>query len=552
MKPLLLAITVLISPLFAQEAPSGEIRGRIVQADNGTGIADAEVTLQTLGGPRSASATARSREHRPPLQSTNTGNDGRFEFRGVAPGTYTLAVKQDGFFVETPSGTTDTATVALTLAANTTLEEVSVALSRAGVIAGRVIDSSGHLLPRARIQAFTISYENGAPVLKPAAAKISTDRGEFRLFWLYPGEYLVQAVPPAEFSQHASLKAFHPNVTDLESAARVVVKAGDELTGVDIALPSAETRITARPGKISGQVFSTLPGTAMPAAATLLLLPHGKSDESVARVAGNSDSNTGRFEIGPFPAGSYDLYARVADPQGSPGRGGVVNAWGRALVEIRDGDVENLQLVVHPSVSVAGKISVMGTAKIASDIRVHLEPAGSAANLPNYQGVMDRAQIPNSDGLFTIPAVAEGKYRIQVQGFPPSAYVADVRQGTSSVLESGLDVGDKSPPMVEVMLGTDGAILRGTAAPAAIVVIVPAAPLRHRTTLYKSAKADAEGRFTINGIRPGEYTVFASAKLPEGAYQNADFVAKIEKHGKAVSLMPFSTALVDVSQPLVP
>src|SRR5207244_9150680 len=127
---------------------------------------------------------------------------------------------------------------------------------------------------------------------------------------------------------------------------RIVVKAGDELTGIDIALPSAETKLTSKPAKISGQVLSTLPGTGMPvaAAATLLLLPHDGSDESAARVVGNSDSNTGQFQIESLPGGSYDLYARVADPQGSPGIGGGVQAWGRAQIEVRDRDLENVRL----------------------------------------------------------------------------------------------------------------------------------------------------------------------------------------------------------------
>ena len=31
------------------------------------------------------------------------------------------------------------------------------------------------------------------------------------------------------------------------------------------------------------------------------------------------------------------------------------------------------------------------------------DPTGSAAKLPNYQGVIERAQMPKADGSFTIP-----------------------------------------------------------------------------------------------------------------------------------------------------
>src|SRR5213079_2361082 len=130
--------------------------------------------------------------------------------------------------------------------------EVSVSLIRAAVIAGRVIDSSGRLLPRANVQALTVSYQNGSPALKPAAARTSNDLGEFRLFWLHPGEYVIQAAPQTSSlaGMAGSLKAFHPDATDLAAATRIVVKAGDELTGIDVALPSAETKITSKPAKI--------------------------------------------------------------------------------------------------------------------------------------------------------------------------------------------------------------------------------------------------------------------------------------------------------------
>src|SRR6185295_7823720 len=96
------------------------------------------------------------------------------------------------------------------------------------------------------------------------------------------------------------------------------------------------------------------------AAAALFILPHDPSDDAGPRQVGNGDSNTGKFEFSGLPAGSYDMYARVQDPQGSPGRGGSAQAWGRASFEVKDRDIEDLRLVVHPSVEVNGILKLAG------------------------------------------------------------------------------------------------------------------------------------------------------------------------------------------------
>jgi hypothetical protein len=541
MKTMLIALTLFLTPAFAQEPARGVIRGRVVRADNGEAIGDADVTLHAANGGGKNAEVAR----------TTSGNDGRFTFVGVAAGKYRLDVRQDGFYWEQEGVASDAASLPITVNAGEEPATISVSLIRAAVIAGRVVDFAGQLLPRANIQALTVTYQNGAPALKPAATRTSNDLGQFRLFWLRPGEYVVQATPPAAplANKVSSLKAFYPNVTDLAVAARITVKPGDEVAGIDIALPSSETKLSSKPVRISGQVLSTLPGTgtAVPAAAALLLVPHSAADETPVKEVGMADSNTGRFDLAPLPPGSYDLYARVADPQGSMGRGGAVQAWGRALLEVRDHDLENVRLVVHPSINVNGVFKVVGDAsKFTTDLKVGLEPAGSAAKFPSYQGVIDRPQTPKADGSFTISAVAEGTYKIQTRGLPANAYIADIRQGNASVLESGIDIADKTPPVVEVVAATDGATLKGTAVSSAIVVIVPAPQFRRQTALYKSATADADGHFVISGIRPGEYTVFSSKNLPEGAYQNAEFLIRNESSGKAVKLTPSSTASVAV------
>ena len=54
---------------------------------------------------------------------------------------------------------------------------------------------------------------------------------------------------------------------------------------------------------------------------------------------------------------------------------------------------------------------------------------------------------------------------------------------------------------------------------------------------YKTATSDPMGRFSLRGIAPGEYRVYAWAVSPGTAYRNADFMKKYEGRGVAVNVV---------------
>jgi hypothetical protein len=268
---------------------------------------------------------------------------------------------------------------------------------------------------------------------------------------------VVQAEPPGSNTGQTvlSLKAFHPNAIELSAAARIELKAGDSRTGIDIALPSAMILPASKTFKISGQVTSTLTadGRALPAASVLMLLPHDAMDQSSPRNAGVSDSRTGRFEISPVAPGAYDLYARVQDPRGSPSRRGVALAWGRAVVEVGDADVNNVRLIVHPSVTVSGIVRLPGdAAALMPGMRVELEPGGSAAKLETVRGMTDASRGLRPDGTFTINAVAEGAYKVRLRGLPADGYTVEVKQGDGDVTDAGINVTATTPLPLELIV----------------------------------------------------------------------------------------------------
>jgi hypothetical protein len=304
------------------------------------------------------------------------------------------------------------------------------------------------------------------------------------------------------------------------------------------------------PRKISGTITNMLPSLdpSRPTATvvTLLLLPHGRNlpegvtQQNVGTV--NLTSSEGPFTIPGLPQGPFDLYARIADPRGSQVGAGAINAWGRAVLEVRDRDLEDVRLVIHGSVDVPGILLTDGTPGTSAGVKIGLRPEGSSARLPNYQAVTGKAQSPKPDGTFVIPAVAEGDYAVTVDGLSGNAYVANIQPREFYLADQPL-------PPIQVSVKTDGGTVQGTLKDAkdakdadqnrSIVVAT--------ASFYKTVIADGQGRFTLRGIPPGNYKVFAVDNITAVRLQNPEEFAKLESQGLALAVAPSSTTTIDIA-----
>lgn len=222
---------------------------------------------------------------------------------------------------------------------------------------------------------------------------------------------------------------------------------------------------------------------------------------------------------------------------------------------MRDRDIEGVLLNVHPSVEVKGTLSLNGSYPGSNNsMKVGLQPVGSSSRLPNYQGVLGRAQAPGVNGAFAIPGVAEGVYRVQVLNLPANAYIDEVRQGGRQVYDSGLVVENKSPDVVEVTVNSNGGSILGSVTTldrkpsvSSTVVLIPDPPHRENTGLYKTATTDTQGHFTLRGIRPGTYRLMAWEVVPAGAYLNSVFLSKYEARGTSVNVVQQSSNTVELT-----
>lgn len=609
---LVLALSVpVIGGVQNSPAPEpGTIRGTVTRAGNGEPLSGATVTLQ--GGnadPQAiqsllnqaaangvgvtpapgastqdivqAIANAAQAAGRPQLTVANirsqlaslsgrtaptatSDRDGRFTFANVTPGPYTVRVQKDGFFGKPEGGIYPASGAALVTVAAKETKDANLSMISGGLIGGRVFGTDGQLLSNAIVNTLRVSYQLGHAVLEGAVGKIADDRGEFRVFWLPPGDYYLTAEPPrpaptpgvtAAAAPGQGIKTFYPGTTAVTEARIITIKGGEEMLGMDIGIRPISVF------KVSGQVSSQIPppasqagAPAVNAAVLVLLSPDGNAPDDTKQVGTVPlVPTTGQFEISLLP-GVYDLFARVPDAA-SQTAGGAPQAWGRARLDVRDTDISNVLITIPPSVEVKGTVTATG-GRIPPAIRIQLiSDEASAAKIPAYQQVGRRAVPVNAEGAFSLSAVPEGRFRVSgVAGLPPDMYLADVQQGAQSVFDSGFDVNTRNTNPIEVVLASgagtvNGVVVDGPArvVPGATVVLVPETRRRSNRALYLQTSSDASGRFTLRGVAPGDYKIFAWESIPAFAHVNAAFMAKHEDRGKTVHVNQSGTVTAELT-----
>ena len=82
-----------------------------------------------------------------------------------------------------------------------------------------------------------------------------------------------------------------------------------------------------------------------------------------------------------------------------------------------------------------------------------------------------------------------------------------------------------------------------------MVVLMPPVNRRQNFALIRAATTNAHGAFTMNGLPPGPYKLFAWESIPTGAYQNADFMKTYEERG--VSVLVQEGATIAQAVPLI-
>jgi hypothetical protein len=493
------------------------VAGLVVRAGDGTPLRGAGVTL-VVTGRRTEPLTAR------------TDLTGRFAFSNVTPGSYRLIVERTGYarqeFGQRALGRRG---VALNLSPGQRMTDLLFRMTPAGVITGRVYDEAGEPVVGVLVNVLRRVYREGQMSFEGGESDRSDDRGEYRIFNLLPGKYVVSATPMGGMTgfgvrrrgeaegEETYVPTYYPGVIEPETAAPLEVAPGQELTGIDFTLTPQRTV------RVRGRVLAAGSGRG---ATQVALLPRTTRAPFRGRTRESGVEEDGTFELTGVSPGSYILAAMRHEEN--------MTYSAREMVDVGNSDVEGLSLALMPNGTVSGKVVVEGGALPESRVFVSLRPQDALS-----RGGNARVQ---ADGTFLIRNVTAGEYQVSVGGAPDDFFLKAVRRGNEEYMNRSLSLA-RDTAGLEVVLSPAGARVEGQVltdenlpASGVTVVLIPGKDLRHLRAAYRTTVTDVTGQFVMRGIPPGDYTAYSWDNDEGEVWMDPEFLAQYEGKGQRVSL----------------
>jgi protocatechuate 3,4-dioxygenase beta subunit len=345
------------------------------------------------------------------------------------------------------------------------VEPLEITLQPASKVSGRVLDSDGEPVAGARIEmsrSRKMEMGGAAIAVMMMTGETADDEGRFVFEDQEPGVLSLRAL--ASGYQEAKLD-------------NVEVPKGEDLSGLELTLPPGailQGRVLAPDGRAAIQATVRLAG----------------EDNEMMRIDGAFSDGAGYYRLEGLAPRAVSVEATHSD-------------YPRTVKDVElDEGLNVLDLQFEGGHEVAGRVSDT-TGGAVNDALVRLVPAGRSWGGPEVR--------TRADGSFMLPGVQDGDYRVWVEahGYAPTG-------GEQQVVVAGEPVAG-----LEVVLDT-GVSLSGTISGVdpeqfgRVSVEARGESVRG----YGSSGVDYEGRYRVENLLPGSYSVLAtladSANRAEG------------------------------------
>jgi protocatechuate 3,4-dioxygenase beta subunit len=472
-----------------------------------------------------------------------TDSEGRFEFDGVAAGKYRIEAMRTGYVVQKYgrklAGYPKTT---LTLKAGQKVSDLTLKLTKTAVIAGRIFDDNGEPMRDATVSAFRQVYVEGRKQFDRMNAVRSNDLGEYRLYGLVPGRYLVTAELQGwnnlvikkmrtDSIERGYARTWYPSVLEAEKSSDLNVTEGGEIPGIDILLKQVAVY------RIRGRVQSR--GVDKGSNAQVMLVRRGTEMTGSDFAGGQHITKTGdSFEIAGVLPGKYSVLAQLTD-QGK-------RYLTQEDVDVVDANVGGLVLTIGNGVNVLGRIK----SEVQSSLDSHRLTVSAR---PIQFGPMgDVSSRVDENQQFYFRDLSPGVFHLSLSGLCEDCYIKEVKEGDAVLQSEDFTISEGAASSLQIMISTGARLTgivtneNGVPMPAAWVVSVPQNRERRSHDLYKFGVADEHGRFDLRGVTPGKYLLFSWAEADPGSWEDEHFLRSFEEKGVPIEVKEKDTKNIEL------
>jgi len=546
---------------------TGRIRGRVLAIDGAGPIRRAQVRI-------SGSEVA--------PKAALTDAEGRFEFRELPAGRFTLQASKPGF-VSVQYGQTRPfeSGKPIELADKQSLDNADIGMPRGSVIAGRIVDEFGDAIPDVSVSAMRQTWQNGRRRLVPSPGRVAqtNDLGQFRIYGLPPGDYYVSATlrgaldmmemevmmvagasapagPTASAPKSGYSSTYYPGTPSIAEAQRISLAAGQESSSADFAL------VAVRLARVSGIVIGS-DGKPLEGAA-VSTVPANREFGGLAQHNART-AKDGSFTLNSVPPGDYTLQARsvqiVTSTQGGDQMmvfrttnigGGGDSESGSTPLAIAGEDVSGILLTTSKGGSATGRLELdgpnpppMGSIRIMS---MAVESDG-----PTLGG---GAATPKDDGSFELKGLT-GPRLIRLGNAPPGWTLKSVKLNGTDITDTGtefkagettsgleVELTNKATSVNGSVTASDGSVLKDYT-----LVIFSETPEHWRLPMTRwvtGTRPDQDGRFKVLNLPAGNYLAVAVDYVPQGEWGDPELLDRLKSKAKRFTLGDGATQTLDL------
>ena len=524
------------APSAAQPAPSTyTVSGTVVSATTGTPLAQTRVTLTDTNNSRN-------------VASLLTGEDGRFAFRRLGPGKYSLQGSRRGYLT---SGYQQHEQFWSAIVTGEELETQNLVLRLmpAAVLSGKVLDETGEPVRGAEVKLYIEQRANGMTRVMPAGNTPTNDLGVFEFFSLSPGKYFAAvsakpwyAVHPPSAPPGSTVSApvlvdkpldvaypstYYGGTTSSDDASPILIKGGDR-EEIEISLAPVE----------SLHLLFHVPEEGQQQGFQAPVLEKRVFDSvDYVPIQGVNPVSPGVMELTGVPAGKYTVRIPAAAGQAA---------------KFTEADIRNdgQELETNKAEPAA---SMKLTVELPSD-----EPAPTqlALALQDERDQIAAFNLVGADGRVAFDDLAAGSYRIIAARTAEKAYaVGRILAENGQAVGPDVNVTEGAElqlrvTLIEGVASVQGIVKRGDKPASGImVVLIPASP-ESQQDLFRRDQTDSDGSFSLSDIIPGTYTVAAIEDAWDFDWSQPSALARYAQNGQPVTISAGKTGTIRLHDPV--